>query len=169
MVTANAQDNAQPPIPEFKNKVMFVNKTNTLAELESIALTLSSKAGFGKGSNYLRVDGVTSSVSHSGTPKNRFIVKIDPGTDPSTTIYLYKFEVDKKYRKILTGTVGIGGVKDGKIVTMPLTFTKVSDGVYIVSPKDQLPDGEYVFTVNNPITNTSNQETKGFGFSVAQS
>ncbi|MBX2907755.1 MAG: hypothetical protein KF744_17045 [Taibaiella sp.] len=161
--------NAQQAIPEFKNKVMVLTKNNTLENLETTTLTYGVKSGFGKGSVFLKADGQHASTTYDPTSGNKFIVKIVKDTDPETLVTLYNFTVEKKYRKIVTAGVGFGNAKDIELPTPKLNFTKVQDGVYIITPVKPLEPGEYIFMVDQPLTGPGASEAKGQAFAVPES
>lgn len=159
---------AQQAIPEFKNKVMVLTKNNTLENLETTTLTYGVKSGFGKGSVFLKADEPHASITYDPASGNKFIVKIAQDTDPETIVTLYNFTVEKKYRKIVTAGVGMGSAKDIDLPTAKLNFTKVQDGVYLLSTVKPLEAGEYIFMVNQPLTGPGASEAKGQAFSVPE-
>ncbi len=161
-----------PPAPEFKNKVLFVDKNNTLADLEKTDLSSNLHTNMGGHSEVnLIANGTGSSVSHSGSTAESFIVKIEPGTDPETAVELFVFDVAKKNRKILVAQMSMGKDQGVELTKAKLAFKKVSDGVYTVTPAAQLEGGEYCFLVNRPNISimgaSSTQSLIGYCFSVA--
>lgn len=157
---------AQQPVPEFKNKVMFLAAGNTLEPLEMTALSQGMKSGLGSGQIFMKAEGRESSVPVDPA-SGKFIVKIDTDTDPEMVIRLYRFETDKKMRKIPMGSVGMGGMKNADIPTVALIFHKEQDGVYTISTRGPLSRGEYFFTVNQTMSGgMTGPEIQGFSFSV---
>ncbi|RYE23510.1 MAG: hypothetical protein EOP51_10275 [Sphingobacteriales bacterium] len=167
--SAKAQD-TEVPTPEFKNKVMYVKKDNTLVELENTDLQTDLKTSMaGSSKVFIKASGNHASVKHSGSPKNRFVIWIEAGTDPQSAVELLKFDADKKTRKMTVNTMGLA--KDKEIPKQKLVFTKVKDGVYLISPSTQLEAGEYMFMVNRPNVDfmsaaSGNSGMKGFAFYV---
>ncbi len=159
---ANAQS-----IPEFKNKVMLVDKDQSISNLESVTLTNYIKTKVGAGAVGLKVDDENSPIVFDAAAGKSFIVKIEPGVDPESIVTLYKFTIEKKKRTIITYATSISGMKDTKLPVMPLSFKKVQDGVYNITAMKPLEEGEYVFIVSQPLTNTTISDVKGFAFSVA--
>jgi hypothetical protein len=173
VIQAKAQE-PTVPAPEFKNKVMFVKKDNTLESLDNTDLSTDLKSKITGSDVFLKAMGTTASVSHSGSPKNRFIVKLDTDTDPESAVELMQFTADKTARRILVNAMAsTGKAKDITLPKFKLNFTKLADGVYLITPQEQLPDGEYVFIINRPSISVlgaagGSQSMKGFCFFVAQ-
>lgn len=139
------------PAPEFKNKVMFVDKSNALADLDKTDLSSVLHTNMGGHSEVnIVANGKTSATVHAGSTSETYVVKIEPGIDPETVVELFKFEQTKKNRQILVAEMSMGKDKTVELTKVKLTFKKVSDGVYAVSCKEQLENGEYCFLVNRP-------------------
>ena len=167
---SNAQTSI--PAPEFKNKVMYLKKDNTLIDLDNTDLQTEMKASLtGSGTLNIKAAGVTSSVKRVGSPANKFVIKIDADTDPSSAVELFKFSVDKKNRKIVVAGYRMGSAIDVTLPKQKLTFTKVEPGVYTISPAEQLEPGEYGFIINRPnidyMSASTPKNLKGFCFYVA--
>jgi hypothetical protein len=180
---AQAQDSI--PIPEFSRKVMYLKKNNTLSDLDRSDLSRIQKdklmpkvvklaSGY---KFYIKAEGCCARVTHSGKSTERFIVRIEPGIDPSEVIQLYKFESKKDTRILLTTKVTLGSAlndNSAKLSTFPLQFKTISPGVYIITHEDQLDDGEYVFicgqeaggTGRSTSAITNNTFEKGYCFGV---
>jgi len=136
---------------------------------------------------YYSADGCCSKVHQSGKTTDRYIVSIPniPTNveDPNYGIELFAFEeVKKSERRFHCGdNFGDDGwytllkKEKHKDFSIELVFKKQSNGVYIITTQDQLPQGEYIFIdFNNPElrkgnysdgTNGNNYMT-GFCFSV---
>lgn len=160
------------PAPDFKNKIAFL-KDNTLEDLENSELKTEYKNSMtGSASLYLKTPGKESSISHVGAPSEKFVVKIAEDEDPADKVELFQFnKSDKKNRKIQLGAIVMGVTKDVDLPKQSLSFSKSAPGVWVVSPKQQLAPGEYVFIVSRPnvdfMTAVSNsQAMKGYAFSV---
>jgi len=159
-------------VPEFKNKVMYVKKDNTLIDLDNTDLQTEMKAKLtGAGALNIKASGPASSVKRVGSPENKFIVKIDGDTDPESAVELFKFDADKKNRKITVAGYRMGSAIDVTLPKQKITFTKVQPGVWMISPVQQLEAGEYVFIINRPnidyASASSPKNIKGFCFYVA--
>jgi hypothetical protein len=159
---------AQQAIPEFKNKVMLLNKDNTLSNLDLTPLGYASTSKMGAASVYMGADGKNAAITFNPNAGNSFIVKIEPGVDPEGVVTLYEFVVERKVRKIYTGRVSMSGLKPVESQTVKLSFSKVQDGVYIIKPLAPLEPGEYIFTVSQPLNSSVTIEVKGFAFSVPE-
>lgn len=164
--SAKAQE-AAVSIPEFKNKVYYVKKDNTLAEIENADLQSDMKTGMTSAKIFYRVPGTASPVKKSGLPSCRFVVKLEDGVDPESVVELLKYEIDKKSRFVQVGSVVMGSFKTVEIPKQKLNFNKIEPGVYVITTKEALPGGEYVFMINRPTPGiTASASTKGFAFEV---
>lgn len=165
--------NAQTiPTPEFKNKVMFVDGNSTLVELDKTDLSSNLHTNMGGHSEVnLVANGKGSSVAHAGSTTETYVVKIEPGIDPQTVVELFVFEVTKKNRRILVAEMSMGKDKNVELTKAKITFKKLADGVYAITPTAQLEAGEYCFLVNRPNISimgaASTQSLIGYCFSVA--
>lgn len=160
-----------PQIPEFKDKVMFVEASGNLAELDRTDLSSDLHTSMsGHSEVNLVAKGKNSSVTHSGAPSEKYIVKIDAGVDPSGIIELFKFDVGKKNRKILVAEMSMGRDKTVELTKAKISFKKVADGVYEINPTSQLESGEYAFLVKRPnisiLGAANSQSLSGFCFGV---
>ena len=156
------------PAPEFNNQVMAIAANNTLSNLDKTELFPDTKIGLGTAKAYYRADGCCAKVAMSGAPNERYIVKVGAGIDPASIVELYEFDEGKKSRKLLNKSVGSGARNHSEMVQIQLVFKKVADGVYGISHKEQLPEGEYIFIINSGANTQSLQMTmpKAFCFSV---
>lgn len=173
LMTATTGSFAQSvAVPEFKNKVLVVNKDNTLADLDNTDLQTEYKAKLtGSGSVIIKAGNTTSAVKKSGTPEEHYIVKIDGDTDPADAVELFKYDVQKKNRSIVIMTVtSVGESQNTELPKQKLKFTKVQDGVWEINTVENLAKGEYFFLVNRPnidvVGAASGKALKGFSFSV---
>ena len=159
---------AQTAIPEFKNKVMLLTKSNTLQSLDytTLAYSLKGKYGGAGSKGFMKADGPTSSVKFNPADGGSFIVKLDAGNDPESYITLYVFDAEKSSRKITIWSMGMRGTKDVEIPTVKLNMKKVEEGVYIMTPMQPLEEGEYIFFVNQPLNKSVSSDIKGYAFSV---
>ena len=167
-LSSSAQNAA---IPEFKNKVMFVQPDKTLAELDKTDMNSDLHTNMGGHSEVnLVANGKVSAITHTGAATDKYIVKIESGIDPSNVIELFTFDAGKKNRKILVAEMSMGKDKTVELTKVKLSFTKVADGVYEISTATKLEGGEYCFLVNRPnisIMGAANsQSIIGYCFSV---
>ena len=142
---------AQSTIPEFKNKVMFVQSASSLAELDKADMNTDLHTNMGGHSEVnIVANGKSASITHSGAPTDKYVVKIEPGIDPANVVELFKFDVGKKNRKILVAEMSMGKDKTVELTKAKISFTKVADGVYEITSAAQLESGEYCFIVSRP-------------------
>jgi hypothetical protein len=158
-------------IPEFKNKVMFVQTDKSLAELDKTDMNSDLHTNMkGHSEVNLVANGKVSSVTNTGAATDNYIVKIESGIDPSNVVELFIFDVGKKNRKILVAEMSMGKDKTVQLTKVKLSFTKVTDGVYQISTATKLESGEYCFLVNRPNISImgamNSQSIIGYCFSV---
>lgn len=164
----------ETPLPEFNEVVMFLNDDNTLASLDKTDIITESKENLMRRYLvYLKAMGNNAKMDYSGSVNNRFVVNIQQGIDPDNIVELFKFDENKKNRKILLASIsgGWGATKDIQLPKQKLTFKKIKPGSYIISPESQLEAGEYVFIVNRPNISelgAGGKAIKGYCFSVKQ-
>jgi len=177
--------NAQATCPEFVNMVSVISADGTSAKELGMekAVAKQKKKGIYRGyDNSVRLEepnakvSVTSSQSFSFKP-------INPSIHPAQQIKLYPFNSEKKYRELAVGGTNMwGGSKNKKSAdnSIDLSFEKISDGCYKVTPDVSLPKGEYAFSLGSVGTGGSSADVKGakagwgssvegqtwFGFSV---
>ena len=139
------------PTPEYKDKVMFVDANNKLAELEKTDMSTNLHTNMGGHSEVnIIANGKAAALQHSGSPADNYIVKIEPGVDPANVVELFKFDEGKKNRKILVAEMSMGKDKAVELTKAKIVFKKISDGVYEINTTAQLESGEYCFTVSRP-------------------
>lgn len=140
-------------VPEFNNEVLFVNADNTLSKLEKTDIIYHFTPGvLSAAKTYYQASGCCSGISHSGKPNEQFIIKVSAGVDPESLFTLVKFESNNRQRRILINKVTIRTAMQGtnkvELPKVPLTVKKIGDGIYLLSPQEQLTDGEYGFLNN---------------------
>ena len=159
------------PTPEFKNKVMML-KDNILSELERTDMrsSLSTSPMTGRSEISIVANGKTANLKLTGSKEDTYIVKIDPDTDPASTVELFKFDESKKERKLLVGKMSLGKDQHVELTKIKISFKKVSDGVYTITADDKLSDGQYGFIVARPIITgmsaANGQALVGYCFAV---
>lgn len=149
-----AQKPAEVPVPEYKNTIGAL-ENKSLKALERITPTFGNKFKFVTSEFLLYAEGTMSSV-RLGSSNQKFVFKmLDEETDPSTVVKLMRTEVDKKRRLVKQITVHSFGNSKAKENNVPLSFTKLQPGVYILSPEEKMAPGEYVLQVPVNYTNQS--------------
>ncbi len=159
---------AQEPVPEFKDKVMLVKEDNSIANLESTDLQSEMNSSM-TGNTTVSIKAIGAASGMQLSPAAKFIVRVEPGTDPEGAVELFQYAVEKKTRKLKVAAYSMGKAKDIELSKVRLAFSKVADGVYAIAPESALQSGEYVFIVNRPnidIMSASGTRMKGFSFSV---
>ncbi len=141
--------------PEFKNTIglLSVDK-KAISQLEKKDGRIISKAkalGFGGETYSLTISGNSSGIQLENSD-HTFIVKLpDNDTDPKMYVNLFKFEVNKSNRTVKIGkgnVMGMGGSKSTDITKANLIFTKVEDGIYLITTTETLPKGHYGFVLD---------------------
>jgi len=171
IIAAGSVQAQHVPLPEFKNKVQLVTAENQLGDLDNTDLQTDYKPSLsGSGTARITAGGVKSKVKLSGNITDRFVVKIDKDTDPADAVELFRFTVEKKMRVIPVVTIKMGKQRDAELPKQQLKFTKVEDGVWLVSTDAQLSPGEYVFMIERPNIDimgaSAGKSLKGFCFNV---
>ncbi len=145
---AFAQDGGHP-VPDYLNTPYLYDSINKdLIELDANIWVMGSKPkGFTKSVKAIYIDGSTSS---NKIEKNNavFIVKLKDGLDPRTLmdLNLATSNIGKDRREYIVFTQGMyGNTQNNSIIQ--LSFDKIDNGVYIVSPKKELESGEYFFSL----------------------
>ena len=164
------------PNPEFTNEVYFLKKDNSysLVKLEKSAAKQETKVNMIKGSEYgYEIEGKTSPVRLTAGSKISFIYTttttssnsksdsmmrangMDPnsmagfGNDPSSTITLYKLNLDGGSRKIYLQKSGgyFGNHKNQTSDKYTFSLKKIRDGYWELVIDKPLPKGEYAFSM----------------------
>ncbi|MGV3697990.1 hypothetical protein [Flavobacterium sp.] len=140
MLSAGAQS-----LPEFNDKPAYVNtKSKKLLELEKSQYNTMAKAkGLFSAEGGFFLNGASSPVKIAAAKELTFVVKVTPGTDPSSIFDLVQFEVKKDKRVLIT--------TKAKAISTSSSFEKISfdvkrikEGYYYLITKD-LKKGEYFF------------------------
>jgi hypothetical protein len=164
------------PQPEFTNEVYFLRKDNSysLLRLEKSSAKQETKVNVIKGSEFgYEIEGKSSPVRLAGGNSISFIYTttnssansrsdsmmkangMDPstmtgfGNDPSSTISLYKLNVDGGSRKIYLQKQGgyFGSHKNQTSDKYTFSLKKVHDGYWELVIDRPLPKGEYAFSM----------------------
>lgn len=138
------QLNAQT-LPEFNNKPAYIDaKTKTLIELEKSQYNTMAKAkGLFKAEAGFFLNGPTSSVKIEKKSDLTFVVKVEPGTDPTSVFDLVQFEVRNDKRVFITSKAS-AAKSSNSFEKISYDVKKIKDGYYHLIAKD-LKEGEYFF------------------------
>lgn len=142
----NAQKNA---LPEFNNKPVYSDpKNNRLIDLEKAPYNSMAKAnGLLKAEGGFFVTGKSSPTKIVEQTKLQFVVKVTPGTDPTSIFDLATFEVRKDNRVYIT-TKAKATSTTTSIKKINYEVKKIKDGFYYLVANN-LEKGEYFFGAND--------------------
>ena len=142
---ANAQQNA---LPEFKNKPAYSDpKNKRLIDLEKAPYNSMAKAnGLFKAEGGFFISGKSSPTKIAEQTKLQFVVKVTPGTDPTSIFDLARFEVRKDTRVYIT-TKAKATSTTTSIQKINYEVKKIKDGYYYLIANN-LEKGEYFFGEN---------------------
>jgi len=139
----------QTAFPEFDNKPSYNDsKKNRLIDLEKAAYSTMAKAnGLFKAEGGFFLPGTSSSTKIAQQEKLQFIVKVTPGTDPTSIFDLAKFEVRKDNRVYITTKAKATSTTTStpKII---YDVRKIKEGYYYLET-NSLEKGEYFFGAND--------------------
>ena len=170
---------AQDVCPEFANMVSVISDDGTAGKELGMekAVAKQKKKGLYRGWDAsIRLEGPSAKVSVKSSQSFSFR-PMNEKVHPNQQIKLYPFSTKKKYRDLeVGGTRAWGGSKDKKAKddSIELTFKKIKDGCYKLTPGVKLPKGEYAFSLGSSAdvdgTNAGwGSSTAGqvwFGFSI---
>jgi hypothetical protein len=151
---------AQSTCPDFVNMVSVISDDGASAKELGMekAVAKQKKKGIYRGwDNSVRLEGPDAKVAVKPTQSFSF-KPINPSIHPAQQIKLYPFNAKKDYRELAVGGTNMwGGSKNKKSAdnSIDLTFEKISDGCYKVTPDVSLPDGEYAFSLGSVGLGTS--------------
>lgn len=140
-----AKTGISQPLPEFNNKPAFFNATtNTLIELEKSQYNTIAKAkGILKAEAGFYLTGIASPVKLDKKPVLEFIVKVLPGTDPTSVFDLVRFEIRNGQRVFITSKAGLGK-STTSFEKISYDLKKIKEGYYKLIVNN-LNEGEYFF------------------------
>lgn len=140
---------AQSKFPEFNDKPAYFNSsTNELIELEKSQYNTMAKAkGLFSAEGGFYLNGTKSPVKITNKNILKFIVKVNPGTDPTSVFDLVKFEV-RKDKRILITTKAKATSTSTSFEKVGYAVEKIKDGYYYLVIKN-LASGEYFFGSND--------------------
>lgn len=177
---AYSQTDSKYPDPEFTNEVYYLKKENSssLIRLEKNSAKQENKASMIKGSefgysiegksatvrfssgnnlSFIFSTGTSAGVSNSKTDSMMRANGMDPkafsgfGGDPSSTITLYKLNIDGGERKIYLqktgGALPFSNHKNQSSDKYTFSTKKVREGYWELVVDKPLPKGEYAFSI----------------------
>jgi hypothetical protein len=143
-----AQDKPYP-IPDYDNAPFHYDTAkNALVELDTVQYVVGARPkGFAGAEAALILSGLTSTVKFASEAAV-FVVKLKVGVDPRTLMDLNKATVneDSGKREFVIYKKGMF-TAEGTNPVVDISFKKVADGVYLVTPKTPLSSGEYFFSL----------------------
>ncbi|PQJ11947.1 hypothetical protein CJD36_009145 [Flavipsychrobacter stenotrophus] len=162
VITSNAQS---IPAPDFQYKIMGVKEDNTLFSLDKTMMAVKDNAHSlfgsvntvralsGKTKVYMTAEGAHAKVVQTGKATDKYIISIPPNEDPEDLIELFAFDEIKKKERIfdyahITLGVAVNNKKASEDNSIPIVLKKQSDGVYVITTKEPLAEGEYFFKIN---------------------
>jgi len=132
-------------LPEFNDKPAFYSvKDKKLVELEKSQYnTLAKAKGLFKAEGGFFLNGNTSTVKIARQAVLKFVIKVPPGTDPTSVLDLVKFEV-KDSKRIFITTKAKATSTSTSFEKISYAVEKIKEGYYYLIVKD-LDQGEYFF------------------------
>ncbi|WP_290790064.1 hypothetical protein [Flavihumibacter sp. UBA7668] len=132
-------------LPEFNEKPAYVDgKLNELKELEKSSYNKMAKAkGLTKAEAGFFLKGPASSVRIAQQPVLKFVVKVNPGTDPSAVFDLVRFEIRKDQRVFIVATANATS-STTSFEKISYELKKIKEGYYYLLVKN-MGVGEYFF------------------------
>ncbi|PVD51658.1 hypothetical protein DC498_13090 [Terrimonas sp.] len=160
-VKSNSSGKTGSPSPELMNHVYVYDKSNQSAKpLEKSVAGIRTKQGMFGGSAMLQVDGAKSAVQIAPAETISFVINTGGATLPELT--LYKLKSVKNKREVASMKVNsFSGVKTGEDV-ISLNISKLSEGIFEVTPAKKLEKGEYFFT-GKPAAGANSMDAYTFG------
>lgn len=141
-LNVGAQENE---FPEFNNKPAYKNsKTNRFTDLEKASYNTMAKAsGLFKAEGGFFLPGISSPIKIAKQEQLQFIVKVTPGTDPTSIFDLAKFDIRKDNRVYITTKAKATSTSTSTQKIM-YDVKKIKEGYYLLTANN-LPKGEYFF------------------------
>ena len=138
--------------PEFANMVSVISADGAKGKELGMekAVAKQKKKGIYRGhDNSIRLEAPTAAMSVKASQSFAF-KPFNPSFHPAQQIKLYPFSTKKQFRELSVGGTNMwGGSKNRKSAdnSIELSFEKISDGCYKVTPAGTLPKGEYAFSL----------------------
>lgn len=138
----------------------YAKNSQSAKALEKAVAGIRTKQGMFGGSAMLQVDGGTSGIQLSETESGSFV--INTGSTALPELVLYKVKSVKNKREVASMKVNtFTGVKTGEDV-ISLNISKLSEGIFEVTPAKKLEKGEYFFTAK-PVAGATSVDAYTFG------
>ena len=143
---------AQGVCPEFANMVNAISEDGAASKELGMekAVAKQKKKGIYRGhDNSVRLEGPTAKVSVKASQAFAF-KPFSAAVHPAQQMKLYPFNTKKKFRELSIGGTNMwGGSKNRKSEdsSIELSFEKIGEGCYKVTPAGALPKGEYAFSL----------------------
>lgn len=149
VVVSFTNTKAQTKLPEFNHKPAYYNSsTNELIDLEKSQYNTMAKAkGLFSAEGGFYLNGTKSPIAITNKGTLKFIVKVIPGTDPTSVFDLVKLEIRKDKRVLITTKAKVTSTSTS-YEKVNYTVEKIKDGYYYLVVKN-LVAGEYFFGSND--------------------
>ncbi len=136
-------------LPEFNDKPAYVdNSTKRLLDLEKSQYNTMAKAkGLYSAEGGFFLNGASSWVKITKQAELMFIVKVTPGTDPTSVFDLVQFEIRKNQRVFIT-TKAKATSTSTSFEKINYQVKKIKEGYYYLLVKN-MNQGEYFFGSND--------------------
>lgn len=124
-------------LPEFNEKPAYVDgKSNELKELEKSQYNKMAKAkGLTKAAAGFFLNGTASPVRIAKQPVVKFVVKVNPGTDPTSVFDLVRFEIRKDQRVFIVAMANATS-STTSFEKINYELKKIKEGYYYLLVKD---------------------------------
>lgn len=132
-------------LPEFNDKPAYADiKTKELKELEKSQYNTIAKAkGLSKAEAGFFLKGISSSVRITKQEEIKFVIKVNPGNDPTSVFDLGQFEIRIDQRVFITTKAKATGTSTS-FEKISFEVNKIKEGYYYLFVKN-LGAGEYFF------------------------
>lgn len=137
------------PTPDYDNTPFYYDDSkNELIELDAQQFVVGARPkGLTGAESALYIDGKSAKTKVS-KDEPKFIVKIQAGVDPRTQMDLNLTKVNEHSGKREFVIYKKGAfTTEGTNPTVDISFKKIGDGIFLVTPKSTLQAGEYFFSL----------------------
>ncbi len=154
-------DNLNYSALEMLNFVYTWNNSSHLAKaLEKSTATVAHRVNVFTAYDYWHLDGPASNIRFSVTDATTFLINTGNSTPPD--LVLYRLKLQKKDREAIYVKANMVGNKASPDM-LSVNITKVADGIYQITPSEQLKKGEYFFTTRPSSVLLTSTEAFSFG------
>lgn len=149
LLGSSLNSQSQQILPEFNEKpVYFDSNSHRLVDLEKSQYNKISKTkGLFEAEAGFFMNGATSTVKIAKNSIIKFIIKVNPGIDPTSILDLVRFEIQKDKRIFITTKSKTNGTITS-FEKINYGLEKIKEGYYYLVVKD-LENGEYFFGSND--------------------